>query len=280
MKKAILYLLAFVTSIPLLAQFSKDDQGVSWYLSAGAGYFKPVWDDMDKFSNGYNSFYATDLQTPFKPMNGKFSPRLETGLTFGNSIDIGVAYNFQTEYNMSARFNSGEAREFRLLTSQTELNVRVNVFHIKKVFFGLNMSAFFVKGKMYSGYRYNNNFVSYGTDKRMNGIFSTNDTQLAGGAHIYWLIRKNIALVAEWQYVGLGRALILGKTDVLGIKDKLDGYGAQYSNHQYTQYYPRDYERMGDPYAYFVGQGDLLRPSLSGSRFTLALRYNLRLTKD
>jgi hypothetical protein len=273
----LLFLCAFAHNAT--AQFDKNDQHIDWYMGAGGNYFKPEWKDMQGFSDGYNKYYASSLTTPFVPMDGKFAPRLETGLCLGNSIDISVGYTFPTEYKMAATFQNGESREFKLVSSQTEMGFGMNIFHIGKAFFGLNMSALFVTGKMYSGYRYRNDFVSYGTEKRMNGIFSTNDTQLSGGAQVYFLARKNIAIMAQWQYVGVMREFILGKTDVLGMKDQLDGYGGQYSNHQYTQYYPRDYENMNNSYSYFVGSGALLRPSLYGNRFMLSVRYNLEIVK-
>ena len=170
------------------AQFDPKDQHIDLYLSAGASYWQPEWKDMAQFAGGYNQYFASTLTQPLGTPQAKFSPYLEGGLGLGNSIDIAIGYSLPTEYNMAAEFANKERREFRLVTQQSEVRFAMNIFHIKKVFFGLHFAALFVKGKLYSGYRYRNDFLSYGVEKRMNGIFSTNDTQLSGGAQIYWLL--------------------------------------------------------------------------------------------
>jgi hypothetical protein len=275
----IFLLLLFVSPTILFAQWNTKKQEIYAYVGAGANSFTPQWADITNFGKGYNDFYGAQLSKQFSGFTHKIAANVEAGIVIGNSIDIGLRFQMPTAYYNSATFTNGESREFKFVPVMNELNMGFNAFHIGKLFIGANFGAVFSKGQLFSGYQYNNDFVSYGTEKRLNGIFELKKSLFTAGLQAYFVPHENVAITFQWQRVGVLKNMVKSTITAASgeLRDNLDGVGTFYSNHSYTTYLAKDFESAGNANTYFVGLNNTANADYGGDRFLLTARFNLLL---
>lgn len=275
----ILVLFLGLQSEESIAQWNPDNQEVFFYIGGGVTSFKPVWTDLNQLTESYNANFGAQLQSKFSGFDNKTSGVYEFGLTLGNSIDLSIRKQIPTTYTNSATFQNGETREFKFQPKMTELNMAFNIFHIKKIYFGALMGAIFEKGKLSSGYKYKNGFVSYGVDKRLNAIFQLDKSLMTTGLQAYFVPHQRVALSFQWQKVGILRKFFASTiTAATGeLKDNLDGIGTFYSNHAYTTYLANSHAGVGIPDTYFTGLAGTANANFGGNRFLLTARINLKI---
>lgn len=275
----IFFLILGFQSNKSIAQWDSDNQEVYFYFGSGPTSFKPIWTDLNKLTESYNNNFGSQLQSKFSGFDNKISGVYEFGLTMGNSIDLSIRKQFPTTYINTATFQNGETREFKFQPKLTELNMAFNIFHIKKIYFGALMGAIFEKGKLSSGYRYKNGFVSYGIDKRLNAIYQLDKSLMTTGLQAYFVPHERIAFSFQWQKIGILKKFFASTiTAATGeLKDNLDGIGTFYSNHSYTTYLANTFENVGNPDTYFTGLTNTANANFGGNRFILTARINLKI---
>jgi hypothetical protein len=132
--------------------------------------------------------------------------------------------------------------------------------------------------KLYSGYRYRNSFLSYGTDQALNGVYRSRDNRINLGVRMDVNIIRQLRLSVRAEYCGI----FMGKQDE-------NSYSNPWSDQMYRQsasggihsdgnnhfYLPEDVANANNDDVFFVGLGKSFAKTYRGWRIGTSLILDL-----
>ncbi|MCB0737834.1 MAG: hypothetical protein KDC92_10005 [Bacteroidetes bacterium] len=228
----------------------------------GRMYTKMESRGFNQFVESYNAAYNGFLTTELAPI--KYEPGTFWGLGITASMfNIDILWENTSGYSEAA-FTNGTARVWNVDERTTSINFGL-LFPIgvyAKV--GMYMGMIDRKGTFSSGFRYPDGYVSYGIEKRLNGIY-----HLHLGSNATFGLQANAGfkygfIYAKWERVGI----LYNETtqSELPIKDKHGGQGVLFNNYTLNSYHVDDIANAQNEDVFFAGlQGQVLA-AVKGSR--------------
>lgn len=280
--KRLLLFAAIVFSVSAGAQQqTKYPIHAGFRLLGGGTYSLVKLQSYENFLPTYNAANASRLKTPL----GNLRPG--AGWCIGAEAYIGFVYfNFMQNYssaNATATYKNGDSREFKLIYRPLDMNLDLMIPG-KKIDFGMAFGMEIQKARLYSGYRYNNGYLSYAEDQALNGIYRfRSNTRLNIGLRMDFKIAKWLHLSFRAERIGFWSKMLEGsstiKYNLIPHRDEMMGQassGPVNIDGTLHYYLPENANDANNEYVYFVGNGGYaFANTYKGWRFGLMLRFNL-----
>jgi len=247
---------------------------------AGGTYSLVKLESYENFLPTYNAANAGRLKSPL----GNLRPG--AGWCMGVEGYIGFVYfNYMQNYSTAtavAKLKNGDSREFKLIYRPLNMNIDLMIPG-KKVDFGMALAMEIQKGRIYSGYRYNNGMLSYAEDQALNGIYRfRGNTRLNLGLRMDFKITKWMHLSVRAERIGFWSKMLESSTLSYNLLPHQDEMMANASSGPINidgtlhYYLPEDVQNANNDDVYFVGNGGYtFANTYKGWRFGLLLRFNL-----
>lgn len=220
----------------------------------GAGAWIPSWGTFEKFRAAYATTQGSEIDgfgTNFVPRLGLFVGYPGFGMTlYGSwaSVDAQAqhAADSRREFNYSSR---SIGIEFEFLLPLRQLPLRP----------GFLVGGYTGSAELRSGFRYNEQTLSYGPDQMLNGIFDVAHFGATFGIGFNKDVHKYVAVFFNTTYA-FAFASGGGQNDGarLGVRDAQheNGFGATYTNYTPTVYLPTNPDTFYDESVYFLGNSE------------------------
>ncbi len=240
----------------------------------------------ERFQNSYNTSKAAIIKSPMGtlPLNGgwMYGGGVHGLSNYFISFYVDVA-TMRQEASTSVTLTNGDRREMRIVQKPICTNMDL-VFHVsKRVFFGVALGVEQSNSTLFSGYRYNNAFLSYGSDQPLNGIFRSKDNRMNMGLRLDVSIIRQLRITIRGEYCGV----------LQGKQNKSDDYANPWSDKMYRNsasggihedgnnhfYLPEDVNNAANDDVVFVGLGETFAKTYRGWRLTTGLIFDLISTR-
>ena len=154
------------------------------------------------------------------------------------------------------------------------------ILHInKRLFIGMAAGVEQANGALFSGYRYSNSFLSYGTDQPLNGIYRSRDNRINVGIRTDITIIRQMRLSVRAEYCGAFQGKQNKSTDYLNTwSDQMYRQSASAGIHEDGNnhfYLPEDVHNATNDDVVYVGLGETFAKTYRGWRVTTSLVLDL-----
>ena len=236
----------------------------------------------DRFQQSYNSFHNTALRSPMGNLPLKSSWMYGGGVhglsNYYLSFYIDVTTTRQ-EAATAATFTNGDRREMKIVQKPVSTNMDLLLHVNKRIFVGVALGVEQMNSTLFSGYRYNNAFLSYGSDQPLNGVYHSKDNRMNMGMRMDITIIRQLRLSIRGEYCGVFQ----------GKQNKTSDYANTWSDQMYRQassggihedgndhfYLPEDVHNATNDDVVFVGLGETFAKTYRGWRITTSLILDL-----
>jgi len=229
-------------------------------VSIGAGAWLPSWGTFDRFREAYGEAEAPRLQGSIDNFETAFIPRF--GIKIGPPEGISLMfYGSWASTDTQARFGTDERREFHYSSRTYGMEFKFGLRGALPVAppIELTVGGYTGSAKLTSGYRYNEDTLSFGLDKVLNGQFRVPHfaATVGIGSGVNIGSRYRLFAQANWikSFTSGGGTNDGGR---LGIKDRTheNGFAPSYTNVDPTVYLPSARDELYDPDVYHLKNSD------------------------
>ncbi len=236
----------------------------------------------ERFQNSYNTSKAATIKSKMGDLPLKGGWMYGAGVhglsNYFISFYVDVA-TMKQQASTSVTLTNGDRREMKIEQNPICTNMDLVLHVSKRVFFGVALGVEQSNSTLFSGYRYNNAFLSYGSDQPLNGVFRSKDNRMNMGMRLDISIIRQLRLTIRGEYCGV----------LQGKQNKSSDYSNPWSDRMYRNsasggihedgnnhfYLPEDVNNATNDDYVFAGLGETFAKTYRGWRVTTGLIFDL-----
>ena len=212
-------------------------------VSVGKSYYTNTNVDFENFRMTYNEANASVLDQTMAPVQYNSATYWSIGV-----IGASIGFDFiraRHEGSTKAVLSNGASREFRMVDKTSQLEFSFSIPFKEYFSFGVTTGAIAYNGTIYSGFRYPSGNLSYGIEKRLNGIYYNEGHDIFLGFKVKAGYKYGFAFLrCNWYGMFYKRNEY---NHELGWKDEVDGGTGFYDNYDFPTFMADDYNNINDP---------------------------------